>query len=143
VRQAHPGVPVRKTQELKTVEVTEPKPGNFVFDLGQNFSGWARLKVKGEAGTQVTLRFAEMLNPDGTVYTANLRAASAPDTYSLAGWIRRGLGAAFSPSTGFRYVEVTAIREKPTDEAITGVVLNSDAPLASSFECSNPMLNQL
>ncbi|MCY2988048.1 MAG: glycoside hydrolase family 78 protein [Planctomycetota bacterium] len=142
VRQAHPGVPVRKTQEIKTVTVTEPKPGNFVFDLGQNFSGWARLKVKGEAGTQVTLRFAEMLNPDGTVYTANLRAAKCTDTYLLKG----GSGETWEPRFtfhGFRYVEVTGYPGKPTAEAITGVVLNSDAPLVSSFECSNPMLNQL
>ena len=54
---------------MHPVKITEPKPGVYVFDLGQNFAGFARLKVRGPAGTKVVLRFAEMLNPDGTIYT--------------------------------------------------------------------------
>ena len=53
----------------------EPKPGAYVFDLGQKFAGVARLKVRGPAETRVVLRFAEVLNPDGTIYTTNLRGA--------------------------------------------------------------------
>ena len=44
---------------------------------------------------------------------------------------------------GFRYVELTGLPEKPSPETVTGIVIHSDAPLTSSFECSNPMLNQL
>ena len=66
--------------------------GAFVFDLGQNMVGWVRLKVQGPAGTKVTLRHAEMLNPDGTLYTANLRAALATDSYILKGGGRRRPG---------------------------------------------------
>ena len=56
-----------------------------MFDLGQNFAGFARLKVTGEKGTKVRLRFAEMLNPDGTIYTENLRGAKCTDTYICKG----------------------------------------------------------
>ncbi|GAI50717.1 unnamed protein product, partial [marine sediment metagenome] len=63
--EAYPGVPVRPTQELPTAKLTEPKPDTYVFDLGQNFSGWIRLKVKGKAGDKVNMQFAEMLNADG------------------------------------------------------------------------------
>ncbi|NQV31524.1 MAG: family 78 glycoside hydrolase catalytic domain, partial [Phycisphaeraceae bacterium] len=63
--QAYPGVPVRATQEMPPVKLTEPKPNIYVFDLGQNFSGWARLKVKGQRGDRVAMQFAEMLNADG------------------------------------------------------------------------------
>ena len=73
--QAFPGVTVQETGVLHPVKITEPKPGVFVFDIGQNFAGFARLKVRGPAGTKLVLRFAEMLNPDGTIYTNNLRAA--------------------------------------------------------------------
>jgi alpha-L-rhamnosidase len=92
------GEPIRVTRELTPVAVTEPKPGVYVFDFGQNLVGWARLKVQGEAGTTVELFFNEMLNPDGTVYRENLhagkmgKAESQTDRYTLRGGaiIRRG-----------------------------------------------------
>jgi alpha-L-rhamnosidase len=140
--QVHPGSPVRKIEEIKPVKLTEPKPGKWTFDLGQNFSGWARLKVRGAAGTQIVLRFAEALNPDGTIYTANLRAAKATDTYTLRGGEEETWEPQFT-FHGFRYVELTGLPGKPDMDAITGVVLHSDGPRTSSFACSNPMLNQL
>jgi alpha-L-rhamnosidase len=142
VIQAYPGVPVRRTGELTTVKLTEPKPGSHVFDLGQNFSGWIRLQVRGSAGTRVHMQFGEMLNADGTVYTENLRSARAADNYILKG----GAEEIWEPHFtfhGFRYVEVTGLPGKPTPEMVTGIVIHSDAPMTSSFECSNPMLNQL
>ncbi|MHB1033198.1 MAG: family 78 glycoside hydrolase catalytic domain [Pirellulales bacterium] len=140
--QPHSGVPVRKTGELKTIKVTEPTKGAFVFDLGQNYAGFVRLKAKGPAGTKIVLRFAEMLNPDGTVYTTNLRGARCIDTYYLRGEAEE----IFEPSFtfhGFRYVEVTGYPGTPPADAITGVAVNSDTPVAGTFRCSNAMLNQL
>ena len=142
VLQVHPGSPVQKTQEIKPVKLTEPKPGRWTFDLGQNFSGWVCLKVRGPAGTKVVLRFAEMLNPDGTVYTTNLRAAKATDRYILRGDDEEIWEPQFT-FHGFRYVELSGLPQKPADDAIVGVVVHSVAPLTSSFECSNPMLNRL
>lgn len=142
ILQAYPGVPVRRMQELPTLELTEPKPGRHVFDLGQNFSGWIRLKVKGKAGDSVVMRFAEMLKGDGTVYTANLRSARATDTYILKG----GKEEVWEPRFtfhGFRYVELTGFPGKPDLDTVTGIAVYSDAPESASFECSNPMLNQL
>ena len=80
--------PIRVTQTLKPRSVTEPKPGVFIFDLGQNMVGWCRLKVSGPRGTTVTLRHAEVLKPDGTLYLDNIRSAKVTDTYKLQG---RGL----------------------------------------------------
>ena len=77
--------PIRVTETLKPIAITEPKPGVFIFDLGQNMVGWCRLKVSGAAGTQVSLRHAETLKPDGTLYMANLRGARVTDTYTLRG----------------------------------------------------------
>src|SRR5262249_48882493 len=67
---------VRRIAELRPVAIRRTPSGETVFDLGQNFSGWARLRVRGPAGTVVTLRFAEVLDRDGNLYTANLRRAS-------------------------------------------------------------------
>ena len=82
VIQADPGPPVRAIAELERREITEPKPGVFVLDMGQNFAGVPRLEVHGEPGQKITLRFAERLNPDGTIYTTNLRCARCMDTYT-------------------------------------------------------------
>ena len=140
--EAYPGDPVRNTLELPTLELTEPEAGSYVFDLGQNFSGWIRLKVKGQAGDKVVMHFAEMLNADGTAYTANLRSARAVDTYILKGGAEEVWEPRFT-FHGFRYVQISGLRAKPTPDAVTGIVVHSDSPVSASFECSNPMLNQL
>ena len=140
--EAYPGDPVRNTLELPTLELTEPEAGSYVFDLGQNFSGWIRLKVKGNAGDKVVMHFAEMLNADGTAYTANLRSARAVDTYILKGGAEEVWEPRFT-FHGFRYVQISGLRAKPTPDAVTGIVVHSDSPVSASFECSNPMLNKL
>ncbi len=134
--------PIRVTQTLKPIALTEPKPGVFVFDMGQNMVGWCKLKVRGPAGTTVTLRHAETLKPDGTLYTANLRGAKATDTYVLKG---SGLEVYEPRFTyhGFRYVEVRGYPGKPTLDSIYGRVVHDDLEPAGTFECSNPFLNRL
>ena len=76
--QAHPGTPIRRMEELPALKVTQPQPGVYVFDLGQNMVGWARLQARGTPGQKVVVRHAEMLNPDGTLYTTNLRRPKPP-----------------------------------------------------------------
>jgi alpha-L-rhamnosidase len=142
ILEAQRGVPIIRTGELPTKAITEPKPGVFVFDLGQNFAGFARLKVRGPKGTAVQLRFAEMLNPDGTIYTTNLRSARATDTYILKGEGEETWEPRFT-FHGFRYVEVTGYPGRPSADAITGIAINSDTPLVGSFRCSSDMVNQL
>lgn len=139
--QWHPGPPVRAFAELKPKSIAEPKPGTYVLDLGQNFAGVVRLKASGEPGRKIALRFAERLNPDGTIYTTNLREARATDTYSCNGhdetWEPR------FTFHGFQYVEVTGLKSRPAEDTITGVAISSDTPVVGSFACSDPMLNQL
>ena len=91
---AQPNEPIRVTQEIKPISVSEPKPGVYVFDLGQNMVGWCRLRVQGAAGTTVTIRHAEMLSDDGTIYTDNLRAAKQTDAYTAVAAASRNLRAA-------------------------------------------------
>ena len=140
--QAHPGPPVREIEEFKARTITEPKPGVYVLDLGQNFAGVPRLKVSGQPGQKITLRFAERLNPDGTIYTLNLRSARSTDTYICKGngteiWQPR------FTFHGFQYIEVTGLTGKPSRDTVVGVALSSDTPDVGSFECTDPMLNQL
>ncbi len=134
--------PVRQICELKPKMVAEPKPGCWVYDLGQNMVGVVRLKVSAPAGTKVTLRHAEMLNPDGTIYTKNLRGAASIDHYICNGngvevWQPR------FTFHGFRYVELTGLSGRPPKNAVTGIVIGSDTARTGEFVCSDPRLNQL
>ncbi|MBI4603528.1 MAG: glycoside hydrolase family 78 protein [Planctomycetes bacterium] len=141
--QAHPGPPVRELEPLRPVAITEPAKGRFVFDLGQNFAGVARLRVRGAAsGQEITLRHAEVLNPDGTIYTTNLRSARATDRYIAAGRGEETWEPRFT-FHGFRYVEVSGYPGRPGEDAVAGIPLSSTTPAAGSFRCSNPMLDKL
>ncbi len=134
--------PIRVTRDIKPIAMNEPKPGVYVFDMGQNMVGWCRLQGQAAAGTTVTIRHAEMLNDDGTIYTDNLRAAKQVDTYTMRG----GGVETFEPHFtyhGFRYVEVTGLLTKPRLDAITGRVFHSAMTEAGAFECSDPTLNKL
>jgi alpha-L-rhamnosidase len=140
--EAYPGVLVRPYRQIKPVAMTEPKDGAYVFDMGTNFAGFVRLKVSGaEPGQQITLRFAERLNPDGTLYTTNLRSARATDTY-----ICQGGKETWQPRFtfhGFQYVELTGYPKKPGLDAIRGIELTSATPVVGDFECSDAMANTL
>jgi alpha-L-rhamnosidase len=134
--------PVREVRELKPKSVKKSKPGSWIYDLGQNMVGVVRLKVSAPAGTKITLRHAEMLNPDGTIYTKNLRGAPSIDNYVCKGegveiWQPR------FTFHGFRYVEITGLTKQPAMDAVTGVVIGSDNARTGVFTCSDPRLNQL
>ncbi|MDR6319701.1 family 78 glycoside hydrolase catalytic domain [Actinoplanes couchii] len=134
--------PVKVTGELPAKTVTQPRPGVWVFDLGQNMVGTVRLKVTGDAGRTVRIRHAEVLNPDGTVYTANLRTAQATDNYTLAGTGAEVYEPRFT-FHGFRYVELTGYPGTPALSAVTGRVTGTAAPVTGELTTSDPMINQL
>jgi len=134
--------PMRLVDTLHPVAITSPKPGVFIFDLGQNMAGWCQLKVSGPCGATVKLRHGEELQPDGALYTANLRSAKAEDSYTLSGHGVETYEPRFTHH-GFRYVEVTGFPGTPTLGAIEGRVVHDAVPAAGQFACSNPLLNQL
>jgi len=134
--------PIQVVKELTPVKMTEPKPGVFVFDFGQNMAGWCRVKAIGAAGQTVTLRHAEVLNDDGTLYTANLRSAQQTDRYTP----RVDGEFVFEPHFtyhGFRFMELTGLAKPPTPDAVVARVFHSTSPIVGRFECSDPSLNRL
>jgi alpha-L-rhamnosidase len=133
---------MRVVDELKAKSINEPQPGKWVFDMGQNMVGVVRLKVAAPAGTKVTLRHAEILNNDGSMYVANLRGAPSIDTYICKGGGTEIWQPAFT-FHGFRYVEISGLPAKPGLDAVTGLVWSSDTPRTGEFTCSDPRLNQL
>ncbi len=133
--------PIRVTATLKPLSLNEIKPGVFIYDLGQNMVGWCRIKVSGPAGTVVSLRHAERLKDDGSLYMDNLRGAKVTDHYTLKGKGQEIYEPRFTYH-GFRYVEVTGFPGKPTLATIEGRVVNDDLQTAGSFTTSQPVLNR-
>ncbi len=138
----YPTETVQRFQEIAAVSVDQPKPGTFVFDMGTNFAGVARLKVEAPKGTHLTLAYGERLLEDGTILKANLRGARAEDSY-----ICKGDGVeTWQPQFtfhGFQYVSLTGYPGTPGLDAITGIELTSATPVVGSFSCSDERLNQL
>ena len=138
--------PVRVTKIIDPIKITEPKPGIFVFDFGQNMSGWGRLRVSGPAGTTVTIKYDERLAEDGLLNQSNahlVRSGSfQTDTYILKGngievWEPRFVYA------GFQYAQVEGFPGKPTRESLQACVVHTDFERSGSFECSNDLLNRI
>ncbi|HTL57840.1 MAG TPA: family 78 glycoside hydrolase catalytic domain [Candidatus Limnocylindrales bacterium] len=134
--------PIEIEQELRCLKITEPKPGAYVLDFGQNMVGWCRFRGQATKEKAITLRHGEMLNDDGTLYTANLRGAPQVDRYLPAADGEFSLEPHFTYH-GFRYVEVTGLGGPPLTNSALGRVFHSAAPPVGRFECSDPSINQL
>jgi alpha-L-rhamnosidase len=139
---ASEGAPIRKIQEIKPAKIFRTPKGKLIVDMGQNMVGWVRLKVIGNKGTIVTLKHAEIMDKFGEFYTNNLRNAKCQLNYTLAGDGEEIYEPRFT-FMGFRFVEVTGFPGKLTTDNLTGIVVHSDMTVTGSYECSNPLINQL
>jgi alpha-L-rhamnosidase len=111
------------------------------IDLGQNISGWLRVKISAEAGAKVTVRHAEVLEPNGDLHTAALRGARAIDTYLIA----ESGELTLEPELTFHGFQFADIEIEGDAEVlgVTGVAISSDNKMRGSFESSHPLVNRL
>ncbi|SHF74129.1 alpha-L-rhamnosidase [Flavobacterium fluvii] len=128
--------------EVKPVSIKATAKGTYILDMGQNMVGWLQLKVKGKSGDQITMKFAESLQADGSLYIANLRDAKTTDIYTLKGegeeiWEPRFI------FHGFRFVEISGFPTKPTLENFVGKVVYDDIKTTGTFESSDATMNQI
>jgi len=134
--------PMKVTETIRPVALTNPEPGVYIFDMGQNMVGWTKLKTEAESGTEIRHRFAETLQEDGTLYLANIRGAKVTDIY-----IANGEGIElYEPRFvfhGFRYVELTGYPGKPDLSTLEGKVVHDDLATTGHFECSDSLINQV
>jgi alpha-L-rhamnosidase len=144
--------PITVQEELTPVSVSNPAPGTWVFDFGQNIVGWPKLDLAAvPAGTTVKMAPAESLNPDGTVDQASLRGGGGSrgtdlfNTYTAHG---ARDGETWHPDFtyfGMQWVQVTGLPDgyRPARDLVTGVRLQANTPAASSFESSNARVNRI
>ncbi len=134
--------PIRVIEDLRPAALTEPKPGVWIVDLGQNIAGWLRWTGRGSRGTRVTFRYAEDLNPDGTLDPRSNEKAAATDVYVMSG---RGLEAYEPRFTfhGFRYVEISGYPGRLGRHQVVGRVVHSACESTGEFACADELLNRI
>jgi len=135
--------PIRVVDTMVPVSMTNPEPGVYVYDMGQNMSGWVRLRVRGPGGAAVTMSFSELLYDNGMINRENLREAKSRDIYTLRGG---GEDEVYEPRFtyhGFRYVEVRGFPGTPSLDSLRGRVAHSAVSTVGSFVASKQILNQI
>ena len=144
------GSPVKQIMTLTAKELIVPRPGVYVYDMGQNMVGVPEITFRGKAGDEAVIRYGEVLYPDlpeyagnvGMMLTENYRDALSIDRYVF----KNDAKVTWSPRNtfhGYRYIEITGVAEAPAIEDVKGNVLTSITRLTGGFETSNPMVNQL
>jgi alpha-L-rhamnosidase len=161
VAQSQP--PIRVTTKWDSVKMTSPKPGVYIYDMGVNFAGWVRLETELQPGTEVRLRYGELLSRDGslnpmTSVAGQIKYKRKETGESVGGpgapevavqsdtFISKGVKQTYTPRFtfhGFRYVEITGLAAPVPLSAVTAMRLNSDVESVGKFECSNTMLSDL
>lgn len=125
---------------LAAKTITPTNYGSFIVDFGQNNAGWVQLKMRGNRGDSIKIKYAERLNADGSLFIENLRDAETEDKYICSG---NEAGAWWHPIFsyhGFRYVEVRGMKDlKPSD--IEAQVISDPMEKIGSFTVNNDVLN--
>ncbi len=143
--------PIKSAQVYKPVAFTEPKPGVYVIDFGQNLSGFAELRARGSAGTQVVMNYGERVGTNGLLDVSDISQFHTlngvgqqfqTDTYILKG---KGLETWHSSFDydGFQYIEVRGFPGRPNLDSFRAIFVHSAVPEAGEFECSNPIFNNI
>ena len=133
--------PIRVGEVRRPVSTRRLSAGRYVLDFGQNFAGWPRLSIEAAAGTQIEMRFAELLAADGSADQSNLRTAWQRDIYIAAGTGREVWEPRFTYH-GFRYVEVTGVPDDPSRWTIEGLVGHQDLDLTGELRVGDPVVQK-
>ena len=150
---AQPNPNITVMEKLKPVSLFQ-KGDKWYLDMGQNMVGFIDIKARGQhPGDVITLRFAELLTPDSTLYTANLRSSENIDRYIVTNNSKLSTDSKLSTINsqlewhpmfvyhGFRYVEISGLRETPNQDDFEGWVIYDEMPVTGSFETSNEIIN--
>ncbi|WP_442574549.1 family 78 glycoside hydrolase catalytic domain [Microbacterium sp. F51-2R] len=141
---------IHEAERFTPKSVTNPAPGVWVFDFGQNFAGWPEINLPQlPAGTIVKVKPAESLNPDGTVNQSSLgpggRGRDLFNTYITSGLAG---GEKYNPKFnyfGMQWVQIEGLPAgfTPTADIVSGVRLQAGTPVVGSFDSSNARINRI
>jgi alpha-L-rhamnosidase len=156
--EAQPLPPIKVTGRLKPVSISEPAKGTFIVDMGQNFGGLASFTFDVPRGTEIKIRYGELLNTDGSLNPLTSvcgqikRKEPGADGSPAVAWqadtyIAKGDGPeTYTPRFtfhAFRYIEITGLPSPPRLQDIVGLRMNSAVESVGTFTCSNEQYNRV
>lgn len=139
--------PIKAVQEIKPEKIYSPTVGIYVVSFPQNFSGWVRIRLRGERGKKVIIKYSELVFDDGTINQDYLSVAEhshgmQTDIYIMKGDIEETYEPKFTYH-GFKYVQIEGLDIQPDMDSIVGVVVHTDLKATGSFHCSNELINKI
>ena len=138
--------PIRVMDRIPVKEIIDRGEGRYIFDMGQNMAGWLELRIHGQNGQEITIRCTEELDADGNIdpRTTGVRATGVIQTeqYTCKGGTEETWEPRFT-YFGFRYAEVQGLKDPPTADLLTGMVVRSSVQDAGNFKCSERNINKL
>jgi alpha-L-rhamnosidase len=139
--------PQKVMRSLPPKAITEPAPGVFLVDFGENLAGWVRLTVTGPAGTQVQMRYGEKLATDGRLDQSNIAFLTFEEEFQTDRYTLKGQGSeVWEPRFtyhGFQYAEVTGFPGRPTAANFQAQVVHTAFEQVGHFSSSNDLLNKI
>jgi len=121
----HDKAPVIKDQSLKE---------GWLFDIGEQSAGWARLKIRGRPGQKITI-----LYPGTNSHTLG--------RYQTCEYICKGGGEEYYEQrfsfNGYRHIYVYGLDYEPKPEDLVGLRVVSDFETVGTFSCSDNKINKI
>jgi len=137
--------PIRECSVYKPINIERTSKGKYIYDIGQNISGYIRLNVTGLSGQQITIRYAEQINDDLSLKLNNMDTYYPQSEFQTDKFICNGNRVTWSPKFayhGFRYIEIDGV-SSDKDIEVEGIFVHQDILKKTEFECSNKFLNDL
>jgi alpha-L-rhamnosidase len=139
--------PIRVTESLPAVAITEPVPDTYVVKFPRVLAGWAEIAAEGPAGTTIRAQYGEKLLANGLPDFSNnggFQAGFQTDRFTLAGTGRTESWESRFSYKGFQYIQVTGWPgdDPPPLSAFTAKAVHTDAAETGSFESSSELMNR-
>jgi alpha-L-rhamnosidase len=142
--------PIKVDESFEPKSITEPKPGVYVIDFGQNMAGFVQLNVSGPAGTQIKWKYGERLTNglvDQSIIGFHVHRMDASQQFQTDSYILKGKGTEAWHSRfsyyGFQYIEVTGFPGKPTAKNFRAYFIHSAVSPVGTFQCSNELFSKI
>ena len=139
-----PAEGIRECEEYLPVSIKQVDDSAFIYDFGQNMSGYARITANIPSGKRLVLRYSEWCEKDGSLHIENFyHYKEHSDIVQCDEFIGCGKEFTYSPKFtyhGFRFLQIDGV-EKPID--VKAIFVHQDIKRRSDFCCSNEELNRL
>jgi alpha-L-rhamnosidase len=150
--------PIQLTKRIRPEKIYSPQQGIFIVDMGVNFTGFYRIKLKNEPGDSIVFRFGERIYSDGSlnpmttvcgqIKKEGMGGPGAPavawqtDTYICGSRNEEWYQPEFTFHT-FRYMEIAGLKNQPNPDDIEGLAINTVVAENNHFTSSSQLLNSI